>query len=133
MLPPSRSTPITLLRGLAGAVVGAIIGYFLFVWALGFGVIVLALPGALAGVGCGLATGTRSLTAGILAGAVALALSVFVEWRFFPFRADGSLTYFLGHLHEASGQTLIMIVLGTLAGFWFGWQRSKSLPSDAAS
>jgi hypothetical protein len=127
MLRPSRSTPITLLRSLAGAVVGAIVGYFAFAWALRFGVMILALPGALVGVGCGLATGTRSLAAGMLAGVVALALSIVITWKFNPFRADDSLGYLLWHLHEASTQTLIMIGLGTLAGFWFGWHRSQPI------
>ena len=93
----------------------------------------MALPGALVGIGCGLATSTRSLAAGVLAGAAALALSVFIEWSFFPFVADGSLAYFLRHLPEASSQTLIMIGLGTLAGFWFGWGRSKPTPLDESA
>ncbi len=132
MLRPSRSTRIMLLRGLAGACLGAVAGYYAFAWALQYGVLVLALPGALAGIGCGLATGTRSLAAGVLAGAVALALSVYIEWHFF-LRADPSFGFFLRHLHEASSQTLIMIALGTLAGFWFGWGRSKPSQTETAA
>ena len=95
-------------------------GYFLFDWTLQFGVLVLALPGALVGILCGSATRVRSLPAGIMAGVIALVLSIYIEWRFFPFAADKSLAYFLAHLHQASGQTWIMILGGTLAGFWFG-------------
>ncbi len=122
----NRALALVLVRGLAGALLGALAGYFLFVWfKLHFGVLVLALPGALVGIVCGLATRVRSLPAGIMAGVIALVLSIYIEWKFFPFADDESLAYFLAHLHEASGQTWIMILGGTLAGFWFGWGRSR--------
>ncbi len=47
-------------------------------------------------------------------------LGCFTEWRFAPFIADDSLTYFLTHLHNLKTLTLIMIVVGGLCGYWFG-------------
>ena len=134
MLRPSRSMPITLLRGLAGSIAGAVIGYLVFGWArdLFRGAVFLVLPGALVGIGCGMATGRRSLAAGVLAGVVALVISVIIKWKFFPF-ADDSLVYTLRYLHESSRILLLMIAAGTLAGFWFGWHRSlPERPEKAA-
>ncbi len=135
MLRPSQSTPLTLLRGLVGALLGAVVGYFAFALVVRFGFVIVALPGALVGIGCGLATGRRSPPAGVLAGIIALALSIFIEWKFFhfPVMADDSFGYFIRHLHETPSQTQVMIALGTLGGIWFGWGRSNPQPaSDAA-
>ncbi len=85
----------------------------------------LGLAWLLAGIGCGLATRDRSQAAGALAGVIALVLSIYIEWKFFPFAADESLGYFLTHLHQASGQTWLMILFGTLAGYWFGCGRRR--------
>ena len=133
MSAPNRAPALVFARGLAGALLGALAGYFLFDWTLQFGVLVLALPGALVGILCGSATRVRSLPAGIMAGVIALVLSIYIEWRFFPFAADKSLAYFLAHLHQASGQTWIMILGGTLAGFWFGWGRSRQNAYESAA
>jgi len=48
--------------GLAGAVVGAFLGYLLFVAIAGQGFYAIVLPGALAGVGCGALSGRKSNT-----------------------------------------------------------------------
>jgi hypothetical protein len=126
MLAPSQSLPITLARGAAGALVGAAIGYFAFFWASSQGFYVLALPGALVGIGCGMATGKFSRPAGALAGMIALALCLFIEWKFAPFRADEGFPYFVMHLHQKAPIKLLMLALGVAFGFWFGQGRGKT-------
>ena len=121
----NRALIPTLVRAALGSLVGAAVGYLSFVLVARQGALLLALPGALAGIGCGVVTRERSQAAGALAGVVALVLSIYIEWKFFPFAADESLGYFLTHLHQASGRTWIMIVGGTLAGDWFGCGRRR--------
>jgi len=50
-------------------------------------------------------------------------LGLFTEWRFAPFIADPSFTYFITHAHNLQITTLIMIAIGGLCGFWFGMGR----------
>jgi hypothetical protein len=126
MLAPSASLPITLARGLAGALIGSVCAYFAFFWAASQGFYVLALPGALVGLGCGWATGKVSRLAGVMAGLVAFAVCVFIEWKFAPFRADDGFAYFVSHLHQKPPFKLLMIVLGTAFGSWFGQGRNRT-------
>ena len=107
---------------LLGAVVGGLLGYFAFFWIARQGFYGLALPGGLLGVGAGMFR-TKSRYVPIVCGIMALALGVFTEWRFSPFREDGSLGYFLTHVHENPPITLIMIAAGALIGFWIPFRR----------
>jgi hypothetical protein len=108
--------------GLGGAVVGAFLGYLLFVAIARQGFYAIVLPGALAGVGCGALSGRKSNTLGIICGILGLIAGILAEWRFAPFIADKSLFYFLTHLHELTPftHTLVMILLGAAFAFWFG-------------
>ena len=76
----------------------------------------LALPGALVGLGAA-AFKPSSKTLCIATGVLALAAGLFTEWSTAPFLADGSLLYFLGHVHELRPMTMIMIAIGVVAGF----------------
>jgi hypothetical protein len=106
--------------GLGGAVVGALLGYLLFVAIAGQGFYAIVLPGALAGVGCGALSGRKSTGLGIVCAILGLAAGIFAEWRFSPFIADNSLFYFLTHIHELTRFTQILILLGAAFAFWFG-------------
>ena len=106
--------------GLVGAVVGAFLGYLLFVAIAGQGFYAIVLPGALAGVGCGALSGRKSNTLGIICGILGLAAGIVTEWRFAPFIADKSLFYFLTHIHELTRFTQVLILLGAAFAFWFG-------------
>lgn len=119
---PSR-TPLTLLRGLGGAILGGILGYFAFRWLARHGYYGLAIPGALLGLGASLAARAKSLPLGIACGIAALALGILAEWLAFPFVKDKSFTFFLTHLHHLSSPTLLMLALGTALAFWFGQGR----------
>jgi len=106
--------------GVGGTVVGAFLGYLLFVAIAGQGFYAIVLPGALAGVGCGALSGRKSNTLGIICSILGLIAGILSEWRFAPFIADNSLSYFLAHIHELTRFTQVLILLGALFAFWFG-------------
>ena len=108
------------LRGLAGAAVGAAVGYFSVVWLSRQGLYAIILPGPLLGLGCALVLRRSSMVAGILCGLAAVPLGIFCEWRIAPFIVDGSLGYFLTHLDQLRPVTLILITLGAVFAFWLG-------------
>lgn len=112
-----------------GAVVGGTLGYFAFFWIAGQGFYAMVLPGGLLGIGAGLAK-NKSLLLAIGCGVVALALGLFTEWRFAPFKKDDSLGYFLVHAWELKPITLLMIVAGGFVGFWMPFRRIERTKRD---
>ena len=109
-----------IVRGLGGAILGAVLGYIAFRLLIQQGIYAMVLPGALVGIGCGLAMQREFKPLGIVSAMIALALGVFLEWHFLPFIADKSLAYFLAHLHKVAPFNLLMIAVGTVAAYWFG-------------
>ncbi len=107
-----------LLVGVLGAVAGGVLGYFAFLWIARQGFYALMLPGGLAGLGGGWLARDRSPVRAAICGVFALGLGVFTEWRFAPFIKDGSLIYFLSHLHLLRPISLLMIVAGGALGYW---------------
>ncbi len=131
------SNRINYVRGIAGAVIGGLVGYYAFFWIARQGFYGMILPGALLGLGCGLLSKGRSVPLGVLCGVAALFLGLFTEWCWRPFIADDGFPYFLTHAHELKTLTLIMIGLGALFAFWFGvgrqkrvWKREDRRPSN---
>jgi hypothetical protein len=112
--------PMNWLLGLAGAVGGGTVGYFLFVWLVQQGFYGMVIPGAALGAGGGFLLKGRSRAFGIVCGMLSVFLGIFAEWRTAPFRDDKSFGYFLAHLHQLTTVTFIMIALGALCGYWFG-------------
>ena len=108
--------PINVVRGLVGAALGAVAGYFLFGWLLQRGLYAGIGPGALLGLGCGLCIRKRNIALALFCGVAALCLGIFVEWHYLPFAADDSVQFFVKHL---SSRHWVMLGLGGLAGFWF--------------
>lgn len=109
---------------LLGAAVGGVLGYVAFFWIARQGFYGVMLPGGLLGLGAGIFK-TRSRAVPVLCGLSALALGLFTEWRFAPFIADESLAYFLSHIHQLKLLTLLMIIVGTLIGFWVPFRRTQ--------
>jgi hypothetical protein len=110
--------------GLAGAVLGGVAGYFVFLWIGRQSFYAPMLPGAAVGLGCGALTRGESRALGIVCGVLAVPLGLFAEWRLRPFAADESLGYFLKNLHDLQSITLIMIALGAALAYWLGVGRS---------
>ena len=110
------------LLALAGAAAGGVVGYFAFVWLVHQGFYALVLPGALLGLGASLSP-NKSLAVAIVCGLSALALGLFSEWRVAPFIKDDGLAYFLTHILQLKGITLLMIGAGAFVGFWAPFRR----------
>jgi len=100
--------------GVAGALIGATVGY----WCVGLlarqGFHAIVLPAALPGVIAGVASRERSMWWALLYGAIGVVAALFTESRFRPFIVDSSFRYFVRHLGEL--QPAVMIVIGVGAG-----------------
>ena len=117
---------------LLGAIIGGLLGHFLFGWALKQGFYAMILPGALIGWGASLGR-CPHIAIPILCAVLALALSVFTEWRFRPFLADKSFGYFIRHLGDLRGVAQLMIAVGTIMAFWFPFRRrAYMIPNRSA-
>jgi hypothetical protein len=120
---PNRA--LVMLRGLVGAVVGGVVGYFLFQLLRSQNFYALALPGAMIGLGAGLLARGRSQVLAVSCAVAAVILAIVIEWLRAPFVKDGSLLYFVIHLHQMEGASvkLLMIGVGALCAYWFGQGR----------
>ncbi len=105
------------LRGLLGGAIGGVAGWFAFFWALRQGFYALAIVGLFLGLGCRLAKG-RGKGLPAFCAVAALILGMLAEWQAPFIRPDDSLVYFLKHLHEESGMTWVMLILGAAVAYW---------------
>jgi hypothetical protein len=119
---PMKSV-LVILRGVAGGVLGGVVGFFVFQWLARSNLYGMVIPGAAVGLGAGLAARGRSLMLGVICALGAIALSVFAEWALFPFVKDNSLSFFLAHVHELHPWKLIMMGIGGVLAFWLGQGR----------
>jgi hypothetical protein len=109
---------------LAGAAAGGTLGYLGFFWIAQQGFYALVLPGGLLGLGASLAP-NRWIGWAVICGAAALALGLYTEWQFAPFKADESMSYFMTHLHQLKPVTWLMILVGAAIGFWGPFSRLR--------
>jgi hypothetical protein len=110
---------------LAGAAIGGALGYLGFMWAARYGFYAMVLPGALLGLGSGWLGRSRSVARAGACAALALGLGIFTEWRAAPFIKDPGFGYFLANIPSLRPVTLLMIILGSAFGGWFGLGRSR--------
>ena len=118
----ARANPfpmVPLLRGLAGAAVGGVAGFFAVMLLSSQGFYSAILPGPLMGIGFGMAARKPSNLFGIICAIIALPVSLWIEWKFHPFLADPSLEFFLQNIWTKP-VNVIMHGLGILGAFWFG-------------
>ncbi len=128
-----RERVMDFVPGLVGAVMGGVFGYFLYMIGLQQGLKAGVVPGALVGLGSGLLSARPSQARGLICGLGALGLGIFAEWWNAPFRADESLGFFLSHMNHLPYLVLVMIVLGTFLGYYWGGQGFKpDFPGRAA-
>jgi len=111
------------LRGIAGAIVGGAIGYYVFGLLLSQGYYGLALPAASLGLGFGLASGRSMISGALFCGVCGLGLMIYCEWSTSPFLKDESLSYFVTNLLSLKIVTKVFLGLGTALAFWFGSRR----------
>ncbi|MEY2410486.1 MAG: hypothetical protein QOF48_3156 [Verrucomicrobiota bacterium] len=107
---------INVIRGLVGATLGGVGGFFLTGWILKQHIYAGMLPGTMLGLGCGVFVQRRNILLALFCGIAALGLGIFTEWKHLPFVSDGSLDYLVRHLPPFKW---LMLGLGGLAGFWF--------------
>ena len=93
--------------------------------------------GALVGIGCGALSGCQSNVLGLVCCVLACALGIFTEWRYAPFNADDSFSFFVAHLHDLSRTALISMAVGGFFGYWFGrgrpggaWLRKERMKDE---
>ena len=110
---------------LLGGTIGGVVGYIGFRWMAQHGFYALILPGGVVGIGAGLFQ-NKSISVCVACGVLALAMGIFAEWQFAPFVRDGSLRYFLSHMHQLTPVTLVMIALGAFLGFWGPFSRVQA-------
>lgn len=115
----------TLALGLLGAAIGGCLGYFAFFWIARQGFYALVLPPALLGFAASLCARGRSSLLAAVCGVAGLLLGLFTEWRFAPFVVDGSLSYFLTHLHKLQPVTMLMLTFGVFASYSLALGRNR--------
>src|SRR5262245_5119306 len=97
---PASNHVLVILRGVAGGIVGGLVGFFVFQWLAKSGLYGMMIPGALLGLGAGLAARGHSIPLGVVCAIAAIGLSIFAEWKVFPFVKDNSFSFFLAHLNQ---------------------------------
>lgn len=117
-MPRSDRKPRVFLGAVAAAMGGGA-GSLLFFWMVRQGLYALILPPSLLGLAAGSVVGGRSQPFAIACGIAGLALGIFCEWKFAPFVADGSLSYFLMNLHKLKLFTQLVLVIGSIASYRF--------------
>jgi hypothetical protein len=107
---------------------GGTFGYLAFAWLLTQGFYGLVLPGGMLGLAAGIPRNTSRAVA-VVCGVLALGLGLYTEWRFFPFKADGSFGYFLAHLHQLKPISWLMLAVGTVMGGYIPYRRVADGPT----
>lgn len=110
-----------IVRGLAGAFVGGVVGYLAFFWLLQHGLHVAPVPGALLGIGAGLGRG-RSLALAIISALLALLLGLYAQWglTILPELSSSGILRFVTGLPV---RTMLALLLGAFLGFWLPYHR----------
>ena len=121
-----------LLLLIVGAVVGGVVGYYGFFWIAGQGYYAMVLPGGMIGVGAALGR-SKSIVPAILCCIAAIGLGLFVDWKFEPFKDDGSFGFYIHHVAELQPVTMLMIAAGAFVAFWIPFRRMEPRPAAAKS
>jgi hypothetical protein len=103
----------SLALGILGAIVGGVVGYYLFFWIARQGFYAIMLPGWLLGYSAAFFARQRSMPLAVICTVLALVAGFFTEWKFSP----DSFKYFVAHLHKLKPLTLIMIALGAFLSY----------------
>jgi hypothetical protein len=122
--------PLSILRGITGALAGAAVGFVLFRLILQLGFYAIVIPGALTGMGGGWLSRRVSNTIGLICALIAAAITIFSEWYVAPFIVDEHFTYFITHLHQTRTIFQILAAVGIVMAFYFGRGRPEFVPQQ---
>src|SRR4051812_6008054 len=115
----SQRTAVCL--GAVGALAGAVVGF----WGVGIfarqGFHAIVLPAGLPGIIGGAIARKRSALWAIGCGLLGLAAGIATEWKYRPFIADKSLSYFVSHISDVTPMVLGVIIVGSIIGGWFAF------------
>jgi hypothetical protein len=100
-----------------GGIVGGVIGFYIFHWAVRQGFFALIVPGAMVGMIAGFGIGSRSQPFAIACGVAGLAVGLFTQWTFVNRAVTMDLMEFLMKIKDQKPLTLIMLVLGTFFSY----------------
>jgi hypothetical protein len=121
-LPAARPDWLMLLRGIAGAIAGGVLGYFLF-WLLSrSNFYAIPIPGALLGIGAGWAARGKSQTLGVVCVLLAIGLTLFTEWHVL-FSKNHTFLDFMSKIHTLGAIRNLLMILGPVMAYWFGQGR----------
>jgi CBS-domain-containing membrane protein len=118
------------LRRSFGAIVGTALGTLAYWLLLQRGTHALAAVGAGTALGVAAAARTRSTPWSIATAMLAVLASLAVEATFRPFTADPSFGYFVAHVADLPGGSLVSLAVVTGLGAWFGRGRVPSAPAS---
>jgi len=125
-LQPACCPILNAILALTAALIAGTIGHYLFFIIANQGFYTIVLPGTLMGLACGAVTRRKSNCLAAICAVLALIAGIITEWRFAPFIADESLSYFLTHLHQMTNFTKFLIILGAAFAFYFAKGRKKT-------
>jgi hypothetical protein len=116
----NRFDSAAIVRGAAGALLGALAGSAMFVGLLKIGLYALIIPGALAGMGGAWMSRVHSRLVGVLCIVIGAAATILCEWSQFPFVADDSLIYFVTHINTLRSMAMLLGGLGIVLAYAYG-------------
>ena len=120
---PRTFGPMNYLRGIAGAILGGLVGYGIYHLLYSYNFYAGILPGACLGAGAGYASGGKSYGMGAICLVMGAVLSIVGEWLL-RFAELNSFMFYLENIREIGTINMIMLGLGTFAAFWFGMGRN---------
>lgn len=113
-----------LLAGLVGAVVGGIVGFFIYQWLFNNGYSGPVVPPACVGLGFGLAARKRHIAFGFISAVLAVGATMFTVWKIRL--VDGtSFTDFLEWYMDKNTFGWVMVAIGIAMAFSFGMGREN--------
>ena len=112
--------------GVLGAMLGAVVGFFLFQFLTQQGLYLIVLPGALVGWGCAYAARSRSFVLAVIAIVVAIPATIVCEWKTDAYLCDDGKTLmgigeYVSRMVELRGWQLpVFVGLNGVIAFWLG-------------
>jgi len=125
---PTENLAAKIPLGVAGAIAGGVVGFFLFQILVDQGLYFMVLPGALVGLGCGLAVRSRSFVFSAIAMLISIPVTIVCEWKKDAYYCDDNETL-MGIIEYTTRMStpelrgsliLVFIALNALIAFWLG-------------